>query len=39
MFGLFEYDPRRPREVHATTARGARCDYCGNSFPVAAATG
>jgi hypothetical protein len=31
--------PRRPREVHAMTARVARCDYCGNWFPVAAATG
>jgi hypothetical protein len=31
--------PRRPREVHAMTARVARCDDCGNWFPVAAATG
>jgi hypothetical protein len=31
--------PVRPGEVHAMTACVARCDYCGNWFPVAAATG
>jgi hypothetical protein len=36
---LFEYDLDDPGEVHAMTARVARCDDCGNWFPVAAATG
>jgi hypothetical protein len=31
--------PRRPGEVHPMTGRVARCDYCGNWFPVAAAVG
>jgi hypothetical protein len=36
---LFEYDLDDPGEVHAMTARVARCDDCGNWFPVPAATG